>query len=133
MSWNPKYALLIAFSTAVTYASGLLIGHFRGEERVRTRKWCVALSLIINLGILAVFKYMIFIVKTLHEFSPATKESLAIPDIALPIGISFFIIRSALTNSVTPSSTRLFIRAVSTSICAVKCFRRISTTVSNNW
>ena len=26
MSWNPKYALLIAFSTMITWLSGLLLG-----------------------------------------------------------------------------------------------------------
>lgn len=92
MSWNPKYALLIAFSTAVTYASGLLIGHFRGEERVRTRKWCVALSLIINLGILAVFKYGNFMIANLS--SVLSRIGIGVIsyrlDLLLPVGISFY-------------------------------------------
>ena len=42
MCWNAKYALLLLFSTAVTYLSGLLMDSFE-KESLRTpppRKFC---------------------------------------------------------------------------------------------
>ena len=32
MSWNAKYALLLLFSTVVTYASGLLLAYFSAKN-----------------------------------------------------------------------------------------------------
>lgn len=55
--WNAKYALLMLFSTAVTYASGLLIAASHRRGKPGQKKLWVALSFLINLGILAVFKY----------------------------------------------------------------------------
>ena len=48
MCWNPAYALLMLFSTAVTYGCGLLVGNAVWGKR---RLW-VALSLLLNLGVL---------------------------------------------------------------------------------
>ena len=62
MSWNAKYALLILASTIVTYLSGLLIekvkrADYDADKKVRLKKFVVAGSFIINLGILFYFKY----------------------------------------------------------------------------
>ena len=70
MCWNPKYALLMLASTAVTYASGLLLGAAEGladeAARGRRKKWVVALSFGSNLAILFFFKY--------YGFAAATAE-----------------------------------------------------------
>ena len=59
MCWNPQYALLMLTSTAITYASGLLLEKAKQskEEKRRRRRmhWCVALSFISNLAILFFF------------------------------------------------------------------------------
>ena len=47
MCWNAKYAVLIAASTVITYASGLLI-----RKAPRHKKLWVALSFLSNLAIL---------------------------------------------------------------------------------
>ena len=92
MSWNPKYALLIVFSTVITYCSGLLLGRLQGEGKDAKRKWCVALSLIINLGILAVFKYGNFLLINLSYL--LSKIGIGVIscklDLLLPVGISFY-------------------------------------------
>lgn len=89
MSWNPKYAVLIAISTVITFMSGLLI------EKVNTKhkkKLVVAASLISNLGILAIFKYANFVLRTLSIIA----EHLGFGtidrrlDLLLPVGISFY-------------------------------------------
>ena len=62
----------------------------RNDSNVTLKKHILVLDVFVNLGILAVFKYMNFIVRTIHDLFPVTKESLTVPNIALPIGISFF-------------------------------------------
>ena len=59
MSWNPKYAILIAISTVITYISGLLIGRSK-ENTIRKKLW-VFLSMTSNLAILFFFKYFDFL------------------------------------------------------------------------
>ncbi len=88
MSWNAKYAVLIAASTLITYASGLLMGRCSTQK---AKKWVVALSFICNLGILGFFKYAYFFLKTANYLLPVpewlTERSLSI---VLPVGISFY-------------------------------------------
>ena len=54
MCWNPKYALLMLFSTLVTWGAGLLLPR---AKTLRGKKGVVAACLAANLGVLAVFKY----------------------------------------------------------------------------
>ena len=97
MCWNPRYALLIAFSTLVTFISGRLIGRVNSrcdiaEARARRQKqWIVAASLLINLGILILFKYSGFLITNLNLVMRAVHLA-PIPtlDVLLPVGISFY-------------------------------------------
>ena len=92
MSWNTEYALLIAFSTTATYLSGVLIGKFSAEGRKKGAKWSVALCLIANLGILAVFKYGNFFLTYLGKITSFLGMG-GIDyrlDLLLPVGISFY-------------------------------------------
>lgn len=89
MSWNPKYALLIAFSTVITYLSGLILERCSTDKR---KKMVVAGSLISNLLILAVFKYANFALNTISILCGTlgiqfTEKRL---DLLLPVGISFY-------------------------------------------
>lgn len=96
MSWNPKYALLIACSTLVTYVSGRLLDHLRKAlppaEGLIYQKWMVAACLAVNLGILIFFKYSDFILNNLNHMlsvlgaAPVQRRF----DILLPVGISFY-------------------------------------------
>lgn len=96
MCWNPKYAVLIALSTAITYVSGLLIARANripdAARRARLRKLWVALSFVSNLAILAFFKYFTFLLDNLNAAFGLLGVSLSIPafDIVLPVGISFY-------------------------------------------
>lgn len=98
MCWNPKYALLIALSTLITYGSGLLLSHIHeqktipAKKQVLYKKIVVAVSFISNLGILAVFKYANFILANIYSVFHAagfdfTERTL---DLLLPVGISFY-------------------------------------------
>lgn len=88
MCWNPKYALLMLFSTAVTYACGLLV-----EKSLwgRRRLWLV-LSLGVNLAILFFFKYFNFASSLLTRAFGFFGLGIQAPllDVLLPVGISFY-------------------------------------------
>ncbi len=93
MSWNAKYALLIAFSTFVTWLSGILLGRYQQAGRDKTVcKWIVAGSFIVNLSILGFFKYFDFALQNvnliLSRFGIAVIEKPF--DFILPVGISFY-------------------------------------------
>jgi len=96
MSWNPKYAILIAISTLITWTSGIFIDK-AGEisdsvKSVRTKKAIVALSFTTNLAILIFFKYFVFLLDNLNGiligvgFGVVEKTF----DVLLPVGISFY-------------------------------------------
>lgn len=95
MCWNPKYALLMATSTVITYASGYLLDRINesdSQKKEKYRKLCVAGSLISNLSILALFKYANFVLENISAvlgalgFEPVTYRL----DLLLPVGISFY-------------------------------------------
>lgn len=97
MCWNAKYALLILFSTAVTYASGLMLERIKAypfqEEKKKTYKnLTVALSFVLNLSVLFYFKYFNFAIEAVGNFFRLAHIELNAPafDIVLPVGISFY-------------------------------------------
>ena len=100
MCWNAKYALILLFSTAVTYASGLLIDKSNKIEdetkRTKKKKLFVALSFITNLAILFLFKYFDFAVDNINKILSVLHIKLLNPsfDVVLPVGISFYIFQA---------------------------------------
>lgn len=96
MSWNPKYALLMATSTVITYLSGLLIARSNktedGRKRNFQRKLWVVLSFSSNLAILFFFKYFNFAVINVNRILSYIGIQAIQPefDVLLPVGISFY-------------------------------------------
>lgn len=97
MCWNVKYVVLILFSTVITYLSGLAlekVGHRNWEEKKSrlTKKAVVAVSLGLNLGVLAYFKYANFLLENIERVLGMCHIELNIPvvDVLLPVGISFY-------------------------------------------
>ena len=89
MCWNARYVLLILVSTVITYVSGLLIER---TQKTAWKKWVVAGSFGMNLGILFYFKYTNFALGVLTSLFARIHIELNIPvfDIVLPVGISFY-------------------------------------------
>jgi alginate O-acetyltransferase complex protein AlgI len=89
MSWQPAYALLIAFTTIVSYWIGL-----KSETKDRQkRKYFLWLSLSINLGVLFFFKYFNFLndsIRELIHYTTGTTYEFSGLDVLLPVGISFY-------------------------------------------
>jgi alginate O-acetyltransferase complex protein AlgI len=105
---NPFYLVLIAWSTAVDYCCGNLIGGYwrllgpitrgdDGEPRASElqRRLFVGVSLVSNLGLLGFFKYGPFIQQNYKALSAAAgAEPGQILKILLPVGISFYTFES---------------------------------------
>lgn len=96
MCWNPKYAILIAISTIITYLSGLLlqkVNEVKDVHRaIRLKKIIVFASFASNLGILFSFKYLNFFLFNLTAVLSKFNILLTVPtfDFLLPAGISFY-------------------------------------------
>lgn len=88
-AWDWRFLGLILVSTLVDFVSGQRI-HSAGDPRVR-RGWLLV-SVSVNLGILAYFKYAGFFVESLVELAGMVGWSLSQPTLAiiLPVGISFY-------------------------------------------
>lgn len=85
-AWGePKYVFLMIFSILVNYVFGLLMDKHR--ENKKRLKLMLAISVIIDLGLLSVFKYTDFIITNINSAFGAGFDLL---NIALPIGISFY-------------------------------------------
>ncbi len=94
MGWNAKYALLLLFSTVITYGAGLLLYKWRKESG--RKKAVVAVGLIVNFGILFLFKYLDFVVDTIQSLGTKVGITIAEPSFSLllPVGISFYIFQA---------------------------------------
>ena len=84
-AWGePVWITLLLFSAAIDYFHGLYAEKHRGTAKA---KWAVASSLVLNLGLLGIFKYSGFLVSTVNSLLGL---SLPVPGFSLPIGISFY-------------------------------------------
>ena len=97
MGWNPKYALLLLFTTVVTYVSGLVLDRITGSNietslKTRFRKITVAFSFICNLGVLFFYKYLDFAAGIICKILGLVNINLSYSslNLLLPVGISFF-------------------------------------------
>ncbi len=88
---EPVYLALMLFTIALNYLGGLLIDRYR--SRAKRAKRLLALTVVLNLALLGFFKYTGFVLESLKSLIPGM-SSLAVPEIALPIGISFYIFQS---------------------------------------
>jgi len=93
MSWKAGYALLILFTTVVDYLVALQMGK---ATTSKVRKRYLLLSIVVNLGMLAGFKYLNFFSESLNSVLHFTGSdySVGIYHVLLPVGISFYIFQS---------------------------------------
>lgn len=88
--WDWRFLFLIAFTSLCSFGSGLLIEYYEGR-----RRWQQAVSaanIVLNLGILGVFKYYNFFVENLAVLFGAAGWHIdwVTMEIILPVGISFY-------------------------------------------
>ena len=78
-----QYVPLFLATVVINYIAGLLL-----QGRTSRRKLVVGVAVVLNIGILSVFKYTDFLIRSLNV---GFSLSLPYAGLVLPIGISFFI------------------------------------------
>lgn len=97
MCWNPKYVVLLFFSTAVTYLSGLFMEKIKDSNlkecrKIIAKKWCVIGCFALNLALLGYFKYFDLFFGTVGRILGIMHIQFSAPkfNLLLPVGISFY-------------------------------------------
>ena len=87
--WDWRFCFLLGFSSLANYTAGLWIDRL-GDAR--QRKLVLIVAVVINLGLLAYFKYTGFFIESLNDaaYSQGLERELPFLEIILPVGISFF-------------------------------------------
>jgi D-alanyl-lipoteichoic acid acyltransferase DltB (MBOAT superfamily) len=87
--WRVEYLSIMLISATVDYFAAQRI--YAAQELWRRRAW-LALSLGVNLGFLAYFKYLVFFADNARAVSELLGLGIDVPalDILLPLGISFY-------------------------------------------
>ncbi len=101
-SWGePIYVVVMLISTMIDYFAGLIMNKYEGRKIPRTI--CLIVSLVMNLGLLGVFKYSGFIAENINAIAGQQIIDITnmnffgidfLPMNMLPIGISFFTFQS---------------------------------------
>lgn len=114
---GPRYLIFIAATTLTVWGAGVMMARslsaqkayldahkeeldgeakkaYKGEQKVRRRRWLTA-TLLCNLGILAAVKYLGFFTGNLSALLGLFGAGpLSLPDLILPMGISFYTFQS---------------------------------------
>ncbi|MCW3122629.1 MAG: rane bound O-acyl transferase family protein [Flavipsychrobacter sp.] len=87
MSFIPEYILILGGTIVIDYFAGIQIERSEGSSR---RSWLI-ISLIANIGVLAVFKYYNFFIDNINTSFLFFGKPMSFPllKMALPIGLSF--------------------------------------------
>lgn len=85
-AWGePAFVFVMLFSILANYLFGLEVNKFKDNQN--KSKAILAIAIVFNLGILFVFKYLSFFIENISNIPGL---NLSVPEITLPIGISFF-------------------------------------------
>ena len=84
--WDWRFLLLIALTSFCSWGSGLLIGKAESKKKAKTWMW---LNIILNVGILALFKYYDFFITEFARLFHFSADGLLLK-VILPVGISFY-------------------------------------------
>jgi alginate O-acetyltransferase complex protein AlgI len=104
---NPIWAVIMFVGSSVDYFCGLALLRLSGLRdegelppiigpevpRTRGMKWVLAVSIVTNMGLLAVFKYTGFVAENLNAMARAfgaADKLLPVLHLVLPVGISFY-------------------------------------------
>ena len=88
--WDYRFLSLILISTVVDYLSGWVI--YRAPDNSPKRRIFLAISIIVNLGILGFFKYFNFFIDNADRLLSSFGFQVSVPVlyVILPVGISFY-------------------------------------------
>lgn len=84
-AWGePKYVFLMIATICLFYGCGIAIGKSKTQK---LKKFWLTVSVVVSLGLLAVFKYADFLIGSVNA---VTGANISLLKLALPIGISFY-------------------------------------------
>ena len=91
--WDWRFLLLIAFTTLCSFLSGIAMRN-PGQEEVpapvrRRNRWLLWGNIVLNIGILGLFKYYDFFAAELAHMLGCSGDSVML-NLILPVGISFY-------------------------------------------
>ncbi len=87
-AWGePVYVVLMLTSTVVDYTVGRVIEASFAQNKARRAKIALVCSLVVNLSLLGIFKYLDFFIGIVNFVTPLDLDPL---ELTLPIGISFY-------------------------------------------
>ncbi|MFD7523055.1 MBOAT family O-acyltransferase [Paenibacillus chitinolyticus] len=85
-AWGePRYVVLMIISILINYGYGIWMD--RAEQNEKKKVFILTFAIVVNVGLLAFFKYANFIVDIINS---ALSMSLQLQQIPLPLGISFY-------------------------------------------
>lgn len=85
-AWGePRYIVLIIISIIVNYIAGIAIS--RNKNKAGIKRGILVLAIVYDIGMLVFFKYFGFLIENMNQIFSL---SFSIPDIVLPLGISFY-------------------------------------------
>ena len=116
-AWGePRYVVIMLLTIVINYYAGRIIGYYRVSDNVKTQAPLIlALTIVIDLGILGYFKYYetaILLLRSITGLNLASAVS-----IALPVGISFYTFQAIsyvvdVYRGDTPAQRNLFLLAL---------------------
>ena len=92
-AWGePKFVFVMIGSLLVNYLAALLIDYYKKSSSNKAVKAVLAITVLLNLSLFFVFKYLNFTIKNINIISQFFGVTMQLPqtNIVLPIGISFF-------------------------------------------
>ncbi|HTN49848.1 MAG TPA: MBOAT family O-acyltransferase, partial [Burkholderiaceae bacterium] len=87
--WDPRYIALLLASVLFNYALGSRIARMHEAGQAAHGRRLLTVAIVANLALLGYFKYAIFFLSSMHKLGIASGP---LPQIILPLGISFFTI-----------------------------------------
>src|SRR5262249_57748466 len=87
--WDWRFCFLLAGSSVLSHAAGLLIDRASDERRARL---ILGIAVALHLGLLGIFKYFDFFISSANQLARllGLEHELPFIEILLPVGISFF-------------------------------------------
>ncbi|MFM7857049.1 MAG: MBOAT family O-acyltransferase [Flammeovirgaceae bacterium] len=89
--WRWEYLSIMFISALTDYYTAIAIGN-TPEDNTKKRKWLLAVTLFVNLGLLCYFKYLFFFTENANSLMSAVGLNTQFPlyRVLLPFGISFY-------------------------------------------
>lgn len=88
--WDWRFLLLIVFTSLCSFGSGRLMAHYEGQRQ--SQRFIAVANIVLNIGVLGVFKYYNFFMDNLDALFRVFGCQLdwVTMNIVLPVGISFY-------------------------------------------